>query len=664
MGVVAWDGLPRPVREIEHTWIELSDGTRLATRIWLPEDAESDPVPAVLEYLPYRKHDGTVVRDSVRQPYVAGHGYACVRVDIRGTGESDGILDDEYTAQEQSDAVEVIAWLAGQPWCSGAVGMTGISWGGFNSLQVAALAPPALRAIVTLCSTDDRYADDVHYRGGCVLASDMLHWASTMLVYNARPPDPALLPETWREVWLDRLERTPPYLDHWLAHQRRDAYWRQGSVCEDYDAIRIPVYAVGGFADGYTNAVFRLLAGLTGPRKGLVGPWAHAFPDDAAPGPSIGWLQESVRWWDEWLKGETTGIMDEPMLRLYVLDSVPPRPSYDVRPGRWAAEDVWPSPRLEERTFELPIEGPVTHLPVQTLGEEAGVWCAGGQSADLAADQRRDDVLSACFDLEPLAEDLDVVGFPVCELELAVDRPRALVCVRLCDVFPDGASALVTRGLLNLTHRNGHEQPEPLEPERRYRVRIDLDSTAYAVPAGHHLRIAVSSTYWPWAWPSPEPVVLTLHGGALELPVRAPSPDDAELPAFAEPQHTPALATEQYEGAADGRTLRRDFATGRVEQHFDYDVGGTVRLVPLDLVSEDTNHTAYSIVEGDPLSAEVEFHATSGIARDGWRGLAEVTASMRSDGEAFHATSELRAFENGEEIFRRTWEHRFPRDNV
>jgi putative CocE/NonD family hydrolase len=664
MRVIRWDELPRPVREIEHTWIELSDGTRLAARIWLPEDAERDPVPAVLEYLPYRKRDGTATRDAVRQPYLAGHGYAAVRVDIRGSGESDGILEDEYARQEQHDALEVIAWLAAQPWCTGAVGMTGISWGGFNALQIAALRPPALRAIMTLCSTDDRYADDVHYRGGCVLASDMLHWPSSMLCWNARPPDPALLPDTWREVWLDRMERTQPYVEGWLSHQRRDEYWKHGSVCEDYDAIEVPVYAAGGWADGYTNAVFRLLAGLSVPRKGLVGPWAHAFPDEASPGPSIGWLQECVRWWDHWLKGRETGIMDEPMLRAYLLDSVEPRPQWDVRPGRWVAEDVWPSPRIERRTLSLPVDEPVVHRPTQTLGTEAGVWCAEGASANLAADQRRDDSVSACFDLAALDEPFELLGFPAVELELESDRPQALLCVRLCDVFPDGTSALVTRGLLNLTHRDGHERPEPLEPGRRYRIRVELDSIAYAVPAGHHLRVAVSSTYWPWAWPSPEPVTLRIHGGLLELPVRPPRPGDDHLPPFGEPEQTPPLKVEREEAAPDGRSLRRDYASGRLDQHFDYDAGGSVRLVPIDLVSEDTNHTVYSIVEGDPLSPEVSFRATTGIARGDWSGRAEVTATMRSDAEAFHVTSELTAYEDDEQVFARRWEHRVPRDHV
>jgi putative CocE/NonD family hydrolase len=545
---------PRRVREIEHTWIPLADGCRLAARIWLPEDADADPVPAVLEYLPYRKNDGTAIRDARRQPYVAGFGYATVRVDMRGTGESDGLILDEYTEQEQRDALEVIAWLAQQPWCTGAVGMWGISWGGFNALQVAARRPPALRAIMTLCSTDDRYADDVHYRGGCVLGLDMLHWASSMLVWNARPPDPRLR-EDWREAWLERLEAANAWIEPWLAHQRRDEYWQHGSVCEDYAAIECPVFAVGGFADGYTNAVPRLLAGLSVPRKGLIGPWAHAFPDDASPGPSIGFLQETVRWWDHWLKDVDTGVMDEPMLRVWMQESVEPRTSYAIRPGRWVGEPAWPSSHLAVETHEMPIAGELRG--VQSAGTEAGVWTAEGQSADLAGDQRADDAVSLTFDFEPLATPFEILGHARVVLELAVDRPQALVAVRLCDLFPDGTSLLVTRGLLNLTHRGGDEKPEALEPGRRYQVSVPLDVIAHSFPRGHRLRVAVSPTYWPWAWPSPEEVTLTLYKGRLELPVRKPRPEDAELPGFGEPEHSPPLEVEEREGGSGGRYLRK-----------------------------------------------------------------------------------------------------------
>jgi predicted acyl esterase len=655
---------PRRVREIEHTWLHLSDGTRLGARIWLPDDAEDDPVPAILEYLPYRKTDGTVFRDAQRQPDLAGHGYAAVRVDMRGTGESDGVLTDEYTRQEQDDALEILAWIAEQSWCTGKLGMWGISWGGFNSLQIAARRPPGLDAIMTLCSTDDRYADDVHYRGGCVLGLDMLHWSSSMLAWNARPPDPRLYGDGWREEWMRRLESLTPWVEHWLGHQRRDEYWKHGSVCEDYSAIECAVYAVGGFADGYTNAVPRLLEGLECARKGIIGPWAHDFPESGTPGPEIGFLQETVRWFDHWLKGVDTGVMDEPMLRVWMQESVEPRPMYDVRPGRWVAEETWPSPRSEARTWELPVREPRQLLGVEWCGAEAGVWCSEGQSADLAGDQRPDDALSLSFDSEPLDEPLELLGLPEAVLELAVDRSNALVAVRLCDVFPDGTSALVTRGVLNLTHRESHEHAEPLEPGRRYEVRVPLDVTAYSVPAGHRLRLAVSPTYWPWAWPSPEPVLLTLHGGRVELPARPPWPDDADLPEFGPAEQAASIEVETEAGSPEGRSLRRNHATGLVEQVFDWDLGGSRRIVGIDLDTSDTSHTAYSIVEGDPLSAAVRFRATSGMGRGNWHMRSEVTSEMRSDLEAFHVTTTLEVAEGDAQVFARTWTYRFPRDHV
>ena len=333
---------PRQVRELENVWIPLPDGGRLAAKIWLPEGSEAEPVPAILEYIPYRKNDWTWRRDSTMHPYFAGQGYACVRVDLRGAGESDGVLLDEYLEQELDDGAEAVAWIAAQPWCTGAVGMFGISWGGFNGLQIAARRPPALKTVITLCSTDDRYADDVHYMGGCLLGVDMLPWASLMYVWNGTPPDPEIVGDGWREMWLNRLAETPPYVEAWLTHQRRDAYWQHGSVCEDFSAIECPVYAIGGWVDGYSNAIPRLLEGLPGTSKGLIGPWGHGFPHDALPGPQIGFLQECLRWWDRWLKGEENGIEHEPALCVWMQDAAQPDAQPEERPGRWVTEPSWP----------------------------------------------------------------------------------------------------------------------------------------------------------------------------------------------------------------------------------------------------------------------------------------------------------------------------------
>ena len=483
-----------------------------------------------------------------------------MRVDLRGSGDSEGILRDEYLPQEQDDAEDVLAWLEQQSWCTGRVGMIGISWGGFNGLQVAARRPPQLGCVISLCSTDDRYADDVHYLGGCVLGADMLSWASTMYAYNARPPDPAIVGEAWREMWLERLRESPPYIEAWLAHQRRDAFWKQGSVCEDYAAIGCPVYMVGGWNDAYTNAIPRFLAGYRGPCKGLIGPWSHNYPECGVPGPAIGFLQEALRWFDHWLKGRDTGIMDEPKLRVWMQEHVPPAVRHAERPGRWVAEAEWPSSSIAQRSLPLGARGlgladaddAALRAPLlERHGLDAGTWCPYGALADEPGDQREEDARALCFTSEPLTERLEVLGRPVAVLELTADRPLAMVAVRLCDVAPDGSSLLISRGVLNLTHRESHEHPTPVPVRERLVVRVDLRVLGHAVPAGHRLRVAVAPGYWPWAWPAPEPVALTLHTAGesrLELPVREPRADDAALRPFARPESGPLAAARRAPG--------------------------------------------------------------------------------------------------------------------
>ena len=648
------------MRRVDHTWIPMADGTRLAARLWLPDgDA---PVPAILEYVPYRKGDAFAPRDNRHHAYFAEHGYAGVRVDLRGSGDSDGLLEDEYLPVEQDDALQVIAWLAEQPWCSGAVGMLGISWGGFTGLQVAARRPPALRAVVSMCSTDDRYADDVHYVGGCVLGTDMLPWAATMLTLCAMPPDPAAVGDGWRDTWLARLDHATPMVEAWLGHQRRDAYWKHGSVCEDYAAIEAPIYAIGGWADGYSNAVPRLLEGLPGPSKGLIGPWSHMFPQDGEPGPTIGFLQECLRWFDQHLKGLDTGIMDEPKLLAWMQDAVAPAGHHATRPGRWIAEPAWPPPSVSTEALPLPLEAPVLHRSPTSAGQDAGAWCADGGSGDWPPDQRAEDGRALAFDFPALQEPLEILGFPEAELAIEVDRPQALLAVRLCAVAPGGASLLITRGVLNLTHRDSHEHAAPLEPGRRYQVRVRLDAIAHAIPAGHALRLAISTVYWPWAWPSPEAVTLTLHGGTLHLPVR-PAQDDPQ-PAFGPPEQEDALAVETIEPGRTNRVQRFDLDTGAYEIDFEWDVGGRRRLVEAGTEMDDTNVTTYRILDGDPLSAAVHVRCTTGLGRGDWQTRVETDSKMTCTASEFLVTQRLDAFEGDERIRSRTWELRIPRDGV
>ncbi len=430
--------LPYEVDIVDHTWITMDDGVRLSAKLWLPRTAA--PVPVLLEYLPYRKDDFTYERDAAQHGYFAGHGYATARVDIRGTGDSDGILEDEYLQRELDDGVAVIEWLASQEWCDGNVGMFGISWGGFNSLQIAALAPPALKAIIAVAATDDRYATDVHYHGGALLACEMLPWATTMLVRNAIPPTPSIAGKGWRDQWRDRLENTPPFIESWLSHQRRDEFWKHGSVAEDFGAIKCPVYIVGGLADGYSDTVLRIAEGLGPQAKALLGPWSHNFPEFGIPGPNIGFLQEALRWWDHWLCGVDTGIADEEPVRIWVQDWVAPAETRATRPGRWVTEPSWPPP--PEHTTELRLwpagDGLVAAPPDstaisvdsgQTHGIYGGRWWGYGGEGDLPNDQQLETAGAVSFDSDPIEGAVDVVGFPAVHLRVTTDSdPTAAPC--------------------------------------------------------------------------------------------------------------------------------------------------------------------------------------------------------------------------------------------
>jgi len=666
---------PRNVQEWEHVWIPLSDGTRLAARIWLPEDAEANPVPAILEYIPYRKRDLTAERDLQHHPYIAGHGYACVRLDIRGSGESEGILTDEYLQQELDDGVEAIRWIAAQPWCTGAVGMIGISWGGFNGLQIAALRPPELKAVVTLCSTDDRYADDVHFMGGCLLG-DNLSWASTMFDQNTHPPDPALVGEAWRDMWLERLEKSGLWLEKWMNHQRRDEYWKHGSVCEDYSAIECPVMAVSGWADGYTNAVFRLMENLSVPRKGLVGPWSHKYPHMGKPGPAIGFLQELVRWWDRWLKGIENGIMDEPMVRAYMQDSVPPTTSYEHRPGRWVAEPSWPSDNIAELRYRLARgtlheEGEEMQeeaLPIQSplsVGHFAGKWCSYQAPPDLPHDQREEDGGALVFESPFLEEDMEIFGQPVAELELSSNEPVAMVAVRLSDVAPNDQATRVTYGLLNLTHRNSHENPEALEPGKRYRVRVPLNHIAQRFPAGNRFRLSVSTSYWPLAWPAPEPARLTVYTGAssLTLPFRRPRQEDAELRPFGEPEGAPPLKkTLLHPGEERWRVVRE---LGREVSSLEV-INDTGRFriddIDLEISARAVETYTYCGEEYDSLSGETVWERT--FTRGEWSVRTWTRTILTSDAQNFRIRAELDAWEDESRVFSKSWDRTIPRDMV
>ncbi|CUH41019.1 Cocaine esterase [Jannaschia seosinensis] len=664
--------LPRPVQELEHVEIPMPDGTRLAARIWMTEGAEDKPVPAILEYIPYRKNDKTLERDAARAPWLAARDYAYVRVDLRGTGESEGVMKDEYTEIELADGCDVIAWIADQAWCDGGVGIVGISWGGFNGLQIAALRPPALKAVVTICSTDDRYADDIHYMGGVPL-SEQLSWASVMFGINTLPPDPAHVGERWRDMWHRRLDESGLWLETWLGHQTRDTFWKHGSVCENWADIEVPVYAVSGWVDGYCRAVFRLVENLRGPAKGIVGPWAHKYPHLGEPGPAIDWLSEETRWWDHWLKGEDTGIMDEPALRLFLQDHAEPKSHYVAREGRWIAEPAWPSPNVARTSFSLGADGALGGDSVQSddtlsissplwVGGHGGKWCSYAHPGDQPGDQRRDDAGSLVFQTAPLETDLHLVGDARLTLTCRVDRPVAQIAARLVDVAPDGSATRISYGLLNLCHRDGHEDPQLLAPGEDLTVEVSFKHIAQTLCAGHRLRLSLSTSYFPIAWPSPEPVTLTVRTGAseLELPQRADLGPD--LPDFSPPRAGTPLDVEFQTPPRSEWRVSEDFDSGRVTIEI-RDHEGAATIIPQQFFHSSEGRERYSIIPPDPTSAEGEVTWIHEMSRDDWSVRTETRTSLTCDSDFYHIVANLRAWE-GETLEREhDWSVSIPRNH-
>lgn len=663
--------LPYDVHEDENVWIPVSDGIRLAARMWRP--VGTGPVPAIVEYIPYRKRDRTSARDSVHHPYLAGHGYACVRVDIRGTGESEGVLTDEYLEREQQDAVDVLAWLAAQPWCTGRTAMMGISWGGFAALQTAARRPPSLAAIAISNFTDDRYGDDFHYQGGCMLA-DNLAEAGTTFATATLPPDPALVGDRWRDMWRERLQANGPWVDEWLRHQRLDDYWRHASVNTDYAAVRCPVLATGGWADGYTDAVFRVLTHLDVPRLGIVGPWEHKYPHLGGPGPAIGYPQLLVRWFDRWLKDIDNGVEEDPALRVWIQHSAAPGDMYRPGTGHWIAER-WPTPDDEPVTYHLAggrlvpagsrsgdADEVASIEPVPVSGHHAGKWASYGTPPDLPGDQRPDDERALCFDSDVLDRPRTVLGAPYVTLELTADRPVAMIAARLCDVAPDGTSTRVSYGLLNLTHRDGDTEPRPLEPGRSYRAVVHLRHAGYRFAAGHRIRLALSSGYWPLAWPSPDParlgvrtatarLVLPVHRQSHEIPYRFDPPEGCaprEPARLTAPRHHWTVTT-----GPPGETV-----------HDIVKDDGTVRYTDADLDVTRHVHETYRIHDHAPSTPTATTTWDVTYRRDGWHTRTRTELTLTADRTHFLLHAAITAYDHEDLFHRRTWTERFPRDGL
>lgn len=660
------------MKVIENEWIPLSDGSRLAAKIWLPEEAFKQPVPAILEYIPYRKRDQKAARDHAMFSNYAKYGYAGIRVDLRGSGDSEGVLQDEYLEQELEDGLEVLRWISSQPWCNGSIAMQGLSWGGFNSLQIAALAPPELKTIITVCSSDDRYADDIHYMGGCLL-TDNLSWASTMFSFNSCPPDPAIHGEDWRKLWRQRLEANQPWIIKWLKHQRRDQFWKHASVCEDYSRIQIPVLAVSGWADGYSDAVFRLVENLDDNAWGLVGPWNHAYPHSEGVGPAIDFIGEALRWYDCWLKGKDNGTAQAPRLRVWMQE--PASPLLVERKGRWVAEEAWPSRERKHRNYylsplqlteEIPTEGARSQLSIQSplsVGLFAGKWYSYSAETDLPWDQREEDGGALIFETHELKEAFEILGAPLVKLRLSTNRPQAMVAARLSIIDPEDYATRVTYGILNLSHRKSHEGPEPMPINELEEVSIRMNKIAQRFPAGYRLRLSLSSSYWPLAWPAPESPRLRfdLNSCQFQLPIRTSNALDSRLTPFESPRAVDTLERQLLVPAQREWTVAHNLATNHVSLNIKNN-DPKYYYPHIDLETERKAEECYSYFRNDYRTLRGEVKGSRSFHRRDWKIETITHTVLTSDKTQFRIVSTLDAYENEMRCFSQSWDELIKRD--
>ena len=672
------------VRLLRHVRIPMRDGVHLSADLFLPEG--EGPWPVVIEYLPYRKDDRSHPRQAL-QVAMAKRGIAGCRLDIRGTGSSEGILNDEYTETEQLDGVDAIAWLAAQEWCNGNVGMWGISYGGFDALQVAMHRPPALKAIVPVMFTDDRYGEECHYDGGSVRA--LYTWSDyplMMVALNALPPHPDASDAPWLETWRARLERQEPWVLPWLEHQVDGDYWANGSLNRDYHSVQCATFLVGGWRDGYPTAPMRTYAHLSCPKKLWVGPWTHMLPHEAFPGPKADYLEEAARFFDHWLNGAENGAMDDDPVRLYVQEHGEPAAIPERQPGRWRADPALPA--ADARSWRLERDGRLvpanavnaanavntanavnaanaegaddathaTDAPAEahadvpydpTVGTTGGIWCWA-----TPVEQGEDDARSLLFDAEPLDVPLEIVGAGEVALEVAFDRPVAGLAVRLEDVAPDGTVVKVTRGYRNATRRDSMFEPTPVPTDAPVRLTVPLDATAWRFRPGHRLRLAVASGEWPAIWPTPEPfrARLRLDRCALSLPVAREDGRTLELPG---PASLPPVA-DASGAAEDVWRTERDRLSGAstVEVRKANAVRSLVRATEMDLAKRvvarlDPNDPAHAVVEGSNTMHLRDF---------GHEVRTEATARMQGDEHAFHVQIRLTVELDGAPFFERRWD--------
>ena len=656
--------------EITEVSITMSDGIRLAADIYWPAGADKkDRFPILLEYLPYRK-DENRARNYSLYSYFLEHGYLVVRVDMRGTGNSEGItIPYEYSDIELDDGEEVIDWLSQREWSTGSVGMFGISWGGFNSIQMAMRNPPALKAFVALMATEYLYQEDVHYMDG------IMHTDSWMMgndLYNVLPGAPDFKMD---EEWVKNRFNVKPSVYTYMRQQRDGAFWDRASAKGQYEKIRIPGYHIGGWYDGYRNSLPRMLENVEAPVKAMIGPWDHYFPHNAWPKPQIEWRHEAVRWFDQWLKGEDTGILEEPDFTVYVRNYHPPDPTLDRIPGYWRWEDKWPIDRIENHTWYAHADHSLSNEQaknaIHSMAYKPSMGLEGGGRTmwwgDVTPDQRPMDEFSLVYDSEILDAPLEILGRPIAKLHVSADAPRANWVVRISDVAPDGQVTQVAGAAFNGTHRISAREPSDIVPGDEFNLNINLHFTSWVFPKDHRIRIAISNAQWPMLWPTPMQMTSTLtiggkNGARIDLPV---VPNGEEYtPSLKEPSTSPILSGYEVidSGGAGGYaaiySIQHDPETGGA-LGVATSAGATQSPWGIERFEEEIEHRTSD--ENPAYTSVIGRYKITEELKDRTLDF-EQNVEFKSDEENFYLTFHRWVSINGELYKEKVWQEVIPRD--
>ena len=628
--------------------VPMKDGTRLALDLFKPDD--DGPWPVVLVAYPYQKDGHVGFGCGLEMLTFLNSGYAYVLADLRGTGSSEGSTQDPFDPLRGDDLYTLVEWCGSQEWSTGKVGMTGESYGGMTSLTAAAESPPSLKAIVPVMSPVFFYRNLIFPGGSLNMLGMCGAWLNYMNVMNLLPPLYTQDREDWRGLWGKRLEAYTPYIFAAIEHTTYDEYWRKADI--PVEKISVPTYIIEAWRGFSHRDGFQAFHALKGPKKILVGPWVHGSPLLAQVNP-VAHLNEAIRWFDYWLKGEENGIAEEPPVTVHVLGK-----------GTWKFEKAWPPDDSRERVLHLHSSGQLEaspdiskntveykHDPV--VGLSAGLMTVYPLGIDYPKEQTEDNARSLVFDTAPLPEALEIAGESTLTLTLSTDMPDAAITAKLCDVSPGGPSTFITSGWLRLSHREGHDTPSPPKSGQTYQIKIELWPVDYLIQEGHRLRLAISLSDFPRIFPLSHQGSIQLHlspEGIQQLALRV-------LPAGRVLGTTPELATAdlsilegiEFEYEPSWKVVR-----DQVSDQVSVQSGMSMGFTPMHMASpiRASNHYSANVTQGRPETANIVADSRVEFALEGKRYVA--TAHQRVTQDQIEVST--RIDEEGKTVHEKTFE--------